>query len=489
MLLPDLEPVDRPGLEGLIDRYEQRRRAEDAHIHALFLRLEQELFAPRFEAWVAKHTGIDVDELQPSPARRALMAKPRPVTGIDPSRRVRPNARRILATRIDEVYQYDGLVANPANITDLHNMRIAFKRLRYLLEIFDAAFDADLEPFLEQVKAMQDLLGDIHDCDVQVPMLEAHLAWLERQEATSVERMLTSPRRTRQLRRPGRRARAVPQSPGRRPPHRRAPGHPHAHRDAPRPAHRAVRAVHQRMAPDQARAIPSASRARAGHQVGTQTWPPRPSPLHSSGTSTHAWTPSPPCSTRSPRQTSRRDSALGTSSCAGPEPALCIARIRELGWPTVVGNTDRKVAAGSPRPRSHPASGRIGSRSWTYRELDADDLAWLAALPTLVRLSFGGARVVVIHGDADSLPYPITAETSNRDVERQLRKLEADLLVLGHTHVAMIRTVRNGTVINPGAVGESRTSDWQPHWAWLEATPDGRRPAPGGRAHAARPAA
>jgi hypothetical protein len=125
------------------------------------------------------------------------MAKPRPVVGIDPSRRVRPNARRILATRIDEVYQYDGLVANPANITDLHNMRIAFKRLRYLLEIFGSAFDADLEPYLDQVKAMQDLLGDIHDCDVQVPMLEAHLAWLERQEAMSVEHMLTSARRTR----------------------------------------------------------------------------------------------------------------------------------------------------------------------------------------------------------------------------------------------------------------------------------------------------
>jgi len=28
-------------------------------------------------------------------------------------------------------------------------------------------------------------------------------------------------------------------------------------------------------------------------------------------------------------------------------------------------------------------------------------------------------------------------------------------------------------VINPGAVGESRSADWQPHWAWLEATPDG----------------
>jgi CHAD domain-containing protein len=66
-LLPDFEPIDRPGLEGLIDRYEQQRRAEDAQIHALFTRLEQESFGTSFEAWVAKHTGIDVDQLQPAP--------------------------------------------------------------------------------------------------------------------------------------------------------------------------------------------------------------------------------------------------------------------------------------------------------------------------------------------------------------------------------------------------------------------------------------
>lgn len=157
----------------------------------------------------------------------------------------------------------------------------------------------------------------------------------------------------------------------------------------------------------------------------------------------------------------------------GPEPARCIARFRELGWPVVIGNTDRKVVAGNPRPLDHPASGRIGSRSWTFRELAADDLTWLADLPAEVRTQFGGARVLVTHGDADSLPFPINAQTASRDIERQLRKLDADVLVLGHTHEAMIRRVRNGIVINPGAVGESRDADWQPHWAWLEATPDG----------------
>ncbi|MGI9539275.1 MAG: CHAD domain-containing protein [Miltoncostaeaceae bacterium] len=120
------------------------------------------------------------------------MAKPRRVAGIDPERRMRPNARRILATRLDEVYQYDGVVADPANITELHDMRIACKRLRYQLEIFSVAFEKDLEPIIEQVKDLQDVLGDIHDCDVQVPLLQDHLAWLQEREASGARALVGS---------------------------------------------------------------------------------------------------------------------------------------------------------------------------------------------------------------------------------------------------------------------------------------------------------
>ena len=130
------------------------------------------------------------------------MAKPRPVTGLDPDKRMRPNARKILAVRIDEVYSYDGLVADPANITELHDMRIACKRLRYLLEIFAIAFDDDLEPFIDGVKGLQDLLGDIHDCDVQIPMLEDHLAWLRQREGGAA-RLLVSEASGRRRRREG----------------------------------------------------------------------------------------------------------------------------------------------------------------------------------------------------------------------------------------------------------------------------------------------
>ena len=126
-------------------------------------------FEEHLARYMAKHTGIRLAAAQARAARGLTVAKPRPVKGLDPDRRIRPNARRVLAVRIDEVYSFDGLVADPANVNELHDLRIACKRLRYLLEIFAIAFDEDLEPFIDEVKGLQDLLGDIHDCDVQIP--------------------------------------------------------------------------------------------------------------------------------------------------------------------------------------------------------------------------------------------------------------------------------------------------------------------------------
>jgi hypothetical protein len=120
------------------------------------------------------------------------VAKPRPIPGLDPDRRLARNARRILAVRIDEVWAFEADIVFPGRVRQLHDMRIALKRLRYLIEIFQIAFPADLTPYLDEVKALQDLLGDIHDRDVQVPLLHDHLERLAERDALAARTLVRS---------------------------------------------------------------------------------------------------------------------------------------------------------------------------------------------------------------------------------------------------------------------------------------------------------
>ena len=121
------------------------------------------------------------------------MAKPRPVEGLDPDDRLlRPTRGGSWPCASTRSTRTTAWCADPANVTELHDMRIACKRLRYLLEIFGIAFgDRPRAVQLDQIAELQDLLGDIHDCDVQIPMLEEHLAWLSEREAGAARRLVT----------------------------------------------------------------------------------------------------------------------------------------------------------------------------------------------------------------------------------------------------------------------------------------------------------
>ncbi len=78
--------------------------------------------------------------------------------------------------RIGNLLTFEPFVELPDRISELHAMRIAAKRLRYCLEIFDELYDGRLKVFVKQVKRVQTLLGDIHDADVWIEMLPQFMA-------------------------------------------------------------------------------------------------------------------------------------------------------------------------------------------------------------------------------------------------------------------------------------------------------------------------
>lgn len=96
------------------------------------------------------------------------MAKARPVKRIDCRAPVVENARRIIGVRLDELLAFAPYADNPANVTELHDLRIAAKRLRYTLELFRFAFPSELNGLIDEVKEIQEHIGNMHDADVMI---------------------------------------------------------------------------------------------------------------------------------------------------------------------------------------------------------------------------------------------------------------------------------------------------------------------------------
>ncbi len=94
------------------------------------------------------------------------------VRGLKPREPVRPNAARIVATRLDELRALADDALEPGAERAQHDMRIAAKRLRYVLEIFEPCFGADATRARRAAKELQGVLGEIHDCDVMLPRVE-----------------------------------------------------------------------------------------------------------------------------------------------------------------------------------------------------------------------------------------------------------------------------------------------------------------------------
>jgi CHAD domain-containing protein len=62
------------------------------------------------------------------------MAKAKPIRGLDSQASTGENARIIARTRLEELYSWSKYVDSPYHIRELHDLRIAAKRLRYTLE-------------------------------------------------------------------------------------------------------------------------------------------------------------------------------------------------------------------------------------------------------------------------------------------------------------------------------------------------------------------
>ena len=95
------------------------------------------------------------------------------VAGLEPDMALADAARRIVAVRTAELYAFIPEALGETAISAMHDMRIAAKRLRYLLELVGFCFGDVGEEARARARALQDVLGEIHDCDVMLERIAA----------------------------------------------------------------------------------------------------------------------------------------------------------------------------------------------------------------------------------------------------------------------------------------------------------------------------
>ena len=101
------------------------------------------------------------------------MAKPREIPGLSGDDSYAEAAAKVVEVRALELSQSSVGVLDTSDIERVHDMRVASRRLRAALEIFEPCFPAKrFGDALDEVKALADALGERRDRDVAIAALE-----------------------------------------------------------------------------------------------------------------------------------------------------------------------------------------------------------------------------------------------------------------------------------------------------------------------------
>jgi len=153
----------------------------------------------------------------------------------------------------------------------------------------------------------------------------------------------------------------------------------------------------------------------------------------------------------------------GDLALGGPHPVEVIDRLRELGWPSVLGNTDD--ALDEKRLSLQPRTGFVGPAAARTREmLGAERVAWLTALP----LTWRGQGVAVMHATPDDSWAIVEHDAPNAQLQDVFAPLDVKNAVYGHIHHAFVREVDGLVVVNSGSVSLSLDGDVRACYALID---------------------
>jgi CHAD domain-containing protein len=116
------------------------------------------------------------------------LAKARDIPGLHAELSYREAAARTVEVRSRELFDHADGVLDTSDIERVHDMRVATRRLRAVLEIYEPSFPRkQLRAAIDDIEALADALGERRDPDVQLAQLDEFAAAVKPADRPGVE--------------------------------------------------------------------------------------------------------------------------------------------------------------------------------------------------------------------------------------------------------------------------------------------------------------
>ena len=159
---------------------------------------------------------------------------------------------------------------------------------------------------------------------------------------------------------------------------------------------------------------------------------------------------------------------LGDLVNYGPEPGQAINFVRSKASVVIRGNHDNSIGLDEdPRCSSRFQVMAEATRRYTDSVLEFGQKQFLRNLPLHVELQRGRTRFYLCHAVPSDPLFGYCEDKSPRWLQ-EAESVDADVILVGHTHIPVLRTLGTCLMVNPGSLGQPKTGSPEARYAVWE---------------------
>lgn len=152
----------------------------------------------------------------------------------------------------------------------------------------------------------------------------------------------------------------------------------------------------------------------------------------------------------------------------GTDPISCINWIRKHAAVSVRGNHDHAVAQRIPvRKTSGLHRLAAATRPLHWKILSGLHMKFLTRMPVTRKFTLDDKRFYLVHATPRD-PFDEYLREDKAAWEARLKGIDADFVLVGHTHIPFTMQLDGPMVVNPGSIGQPRDGDPRAAYAIIE---------------------